>query len=83
MTARRREAESLADGELFASFVDSVLPAACGYWGRFLVANVRLLGRFLRFLRLRSTAVLTWPGRRTSFYEVSLGWGSCSASSRS
>ena len=66
----------MADGELFSSFVDSVLPAALWILGAgFLVANVRLLGRFLRFLRLRSTAVLTWPGRRTSFYGVSLGLG--------
>ena len=63
-------------GELFPSFVDSVLPAALWLLGAgFLIANLRLLGRFLRFLRLRSTAVLTWPGRRTSFYGVSLGLG--------
>ena len=66
----------MADGELFSSFVDSVLPAALWVLGAgFLVANVRLLGRFVRFLRLRSTAVLTWEGRRTSFYLVSLGLG--------
>ena len=66
----------MADGGLFSSFVDSVLPAALWILGAgFLVANVRLLGRFLRFLRLRSTAVLTWPGRRTSFYRASLGFG--------
>ena len=66
----------MADVDLFSSFVDSVLPAALWVLGAgFLVANVRLLGRFLRFLRLRSTAVLTWPGRPTSFYLVSLGLG--------
>ncbi len=63
-------------GELFPSFVDSVLPAALWLLGAgFLIANLRLLGRFLWFLHLRSTAVLTWPGRRTSFYGVSLGFG--------
>ena len=66
----------MVDGQLFSRFVDSVLPAALWLLGAgFLVANVRLLGRFLRFLRLRSTAVLTWEGRRTSFYKLSLGLG--------
>lgn len=66
----------MADGELFSGVVDSVLPAALWALGAgFLVANLRVLGRFLRFLRLRSTAVLTWPGRRTSFYAASLGLG--------
>ena len=66
----------MADVDLFSSFVDSVLPVALWVLGAgFLVANVRLLGRFLRFLRLRSTAVLTWPGRPTAFYLVSLGLG--------
>ena len=65
----------MADGELFSSFVDSVLPAALWLLGvGFLVANLRLLGRFLRFRRLRPTAVLTWPGRPTA-YGVSLGLG--------
>ena len=66
----------MADGELFSSFVDSVLPAALWILGAgFLVANILLLGRFLRFLRLRSSAILTWEGRRTSSYEVSLAFG--------
>ncbi len=65
----------MADGELFSSFVDSVLPAALWLLGvGFLVASLRLLGRFLRFRRLRPTAVLTWPGRSTA-YGVSLGFG--------
>ena len=65
----------MPDGELFSSFVDSVLPAALWLLGvGFLVANLRLLGRFLRFRRLRPTAVLTWPGRPTA-YGVSLGFG--------
>ena len=33
----------------------------------FLVANVRLLLQFIRFLRIRSSALLTWPGRRPPF----------------
>ena len=66
----------MAVGGLFSGYVDSVLPVALWLLGAgFLVANLRVLGRFLRFLRLRSTAVLTWPGRRTSFYAVSLGLG--------
>ena len=66
----------MAGEVLFSSFVDSVLPAALWILGAgFLVANLRLLVRFLRFLRLRSSAVLTWEGRRTSFYAVSLGFG--------
>jgi hypothetical protein len=32
-----------------------------------LVANVRLLVQFVRFLRLRSTAVLTWPAGRPPY----------------
>jgi hypothetical protein len=33
----------------------------------FFVANLRLLVQFVRFLRLRSTAVLTWPAGRPRF----------------
>ena len=33
----------------------------------FLVANVRLLAQFARFLRLRSSAVLTWPAGRPPY----------------
>ena len=36
----------------------------------FLVANVRVLVQFLRFRRLRSQAVLTWPGPRPPFYGL-------------
>jgi hypothetical protein len=39
----------------------------------FMVANVRLLASFLRFLRVRSTAVLTWPTPRPPFYAVFIG----------
>lgn len=66
----------MGGGELFSSFVDSILPVLLQLLGAgFLVANLRLLGRFLRFLRVRSTAVLTWPGPRPSAYGVSLGLG--------
>lgn len=39
----------------------------------FFVANLRLLFQFIRFLRLRSSALLTWPGRRPPFYGLLLG----------
>lgn len=66
----------MAVGELYSGFIDSVLPAALWLLGAgFLVANLRLLGRFLRFRSLRPTAVLTWPGRRRSSYGLSLGLG--------
>ena len=38
----------------------------------FLVANLRQLYHFLRFLRLRSSALITWPGRRPPFYALLL-----------
>ena len=38
----------------------------------FLVANVRLLFQFIRFIRLKSSAVLIWPGRRPPFYGLLL-----------
>jgi hypothetical protein len=41
----------------------------------FFVANVRLFIQFLRFLRLRSSALLTWPGRRPPFYGLLLCLG--------
>ncbi|MEO6212288.1 MAG: hypothetical protein ABIP65_01555 [Vicinamibacterales bacterium] len=41
----------------------------------FLIANLRLLYQFSRFLRLRSSALLTWPGRRPPFYPLLLGLG--------
>lgn len=76
MTARGRGGGTVGGGELFSSFVDSILPVLLQLLGAgFLVANLRLLGRFLRFLRVRSTAVLTWPGPRPSAYGVSLGLG--------
>jgi hypothetical protein len=36
----------------------------------FLWANLRLFAQFVRFLKMRSTAVLTWPGRRPPFYPL-------------
>ena len=38
----------------------------------FLVANVRLLAQLVRFLRIRSSAVLTWPGRTPPYYWMFL-----------
>lgn len=38
----------------------------------FLVASLRLFLQFIRFLRIRSSALLTWPGRRPPFYGVLL-----------
>ena len=41
----------------------------------FLVANLRLFFQFIRFIRLKSSAVLTWPGRRPPFYGLLLVLG--------
>jgi hypothetical protein len=41
----------------------------------FLAANLRLLFQFVRFLKMRSRALLTWPGRRPPFYPLLLGLG--------
>lgn len=41
----------------------------------FLFANIRLAVQFARFLKLRSTAVLTWPGRKPPAYGMFLGLG--------
>ena len=41
----------------------------------FLIANLRLLLHLIRFLRIRSSALLTWPGRRPPFYGLLLGLG--------
>jgi hypothetical protein len=41
----------------------------------FFVANLRLLFQFLRFLKLRSSALLTWPGQRPPFYGLLLVLG--------
>ncbi len=36
----------------------------------FLGANLRLLFQFIRFVRLRSSALVTWPGRRPPYYVL-------------
>jgi hypothetical protein len=41
----------------------------------FFLANLRLLFQFIRFLRLRSSAVLIWPGRKPPFYGLLLALG--------
>jgi hypothetical protein len=41
----------------------------------FLLANLRLLFQFVRFLRLKSSAVLIWPGKRPPFYPLLLVLG--------
>ena len=41
----------------------------------FLLANLRVFFQFIRFLRLRSSALLTWPGRKPPFYGLLLGLG--------
>ena len=41
----------------------------------FLVANLRLFLQFIRFIRLKSSAVLIWPGRRPPFYGLLLVLG--------
>jgi hypothetical protein len=41
----------------------------------FFCANVRLLAQFIRFLRIRSSALLTWPVRRPPFYGLLLAIG--------
>jgi hypothetical protein len=41
----------------------------------FLCANLRLFAQFVRFLKMRSSAVLTWPGRRPPFYGLLLVLG--------
>ncbi|MPY86703.1 MAG: hypothetical protein GEU99_02130 [Luteitalea sp.] len=38
----------------------------------FLIANVRLLVDLFRFRRLRTSAILTWPGRRPPYYGLGL-----------
>jgi hypothetical protein len=35
----------------------------------FLIVNLRLLFQFIRFMRIRSSALLTWPGRTPRFYR--------------
>ena len=41
----------------------------------FLVANARLLAEYLRFLRRRRAALLTWPGPTPPYYGMGLAMG--------
>jgi len=41
----------------------------------FFLVNLRLLAQFIRFLRVRSSAQLTWTGRRPRSYGISLALG--------
>ena len=41
----------------------------------FLVANLRLMLQLVRFLRIRSSALLTWPGRTPPFYGLMIAVG--------
>ena len=41
----------------------------------FFCANLRLFAQFVRFLKIRSSALLTWPGRRPPFYRLLLALG--------
>lgn len=41
----------------------------------FLVANLRLLAELVRFFRIRSSAVLVWPGKAPPFYGLVLTLG--------
>ncbi|CAN5631842.1 hypothetical protein BH23ACI1_BH23ACI1_05370 [soil metagenome] len=41
----------------------------------FAAANIRLLVQFIRFLRLRPSALLTWPGPKPAYYGFLLGIG--------
>ena len=36
----------------------------------FFLANLRLLFQFFRYLRIRSSALLTWPGSKPPFYRL-------------
>lgn len=41
----------------------------------FLIANLRVLLQFARYLQMRSTAIVTWPGQKPPYYGVLLGLG--------
>ena len=61
---------------VFPVFREFVLPVSLFLLGvGFLFSNLCWLLRFLRFWRLRSSAVLTWRGRRPSYYGAVLGLG--------
>jgi len=53
-----------------------LLPAVLLVLGAgFLVVNLRLLIQFVHFKRLKSSALLTWPGRRPPLYTLFLAVG--------
>ncbi|MFN8058272.1 MAG: hypothetical protein U0Q12_03855 [Vicinamibacterales bacterium] len=53
--------------------MDSLLPRLLLILGAgFLVANLRLAWEFLRYRRLRPTALLVWPGKRPPYYGMVL-----------
>ena len=57
-------------------FPDRVLPGILLLLGvGFLIANLRVLFDFVRFLKLRSSALLTWRGRKPLFYGFFLALG--------
>jgi hypothetical protein len=41
----------------------------------FFCANMRLLAQFVRYLKIRSSALLTWPGRKPPYYGLLLVLG--------
>jgi hypothetical protein len=47
--------------------------------GGFLFANLRILVQFLRYLTLRRSALLVWPGRRPPFYGTFILMGAALA----
>lgn len=54
----------------------AILPQVLFFLGvGFFVADVRLFIQFLRFQKLRSSALLTWPGPRPPFYGLLLTIG--------
>jgi len=66
----------VAFGDLVPLALQRVLPYALLALGvGFLVVNLVLFGRFLRYWQLRGTAVLTWTKPKSRSYAVSLGFG--------
>ena len=56
--------------------VDSILTEVLLLLGAgFVVANVRLVLEYVRYLRRRRGALLVWPGRKPPYYTLSLAIG--------
>ena len=56
--------------------LSEVLPRILFFLGvGFLAANLRIVLDGLRFLKRRSSALLTWPGRRPPYYGLLLAFG--------